>query len=840
MLNVSFQACIKLIDHGQIDDHLNPVRNQFFISMHAEELNLKIRAALTPEAKKINPVEMEHQADFYECFNSFYLKNSLFCDKRIANDFTSKMSIQNDTKDSSMNGATNSSRYLFRMYSIEFQCCKLVDNIRGAPNGQEDECLLKSDAWIHCFRCSPKSASTNQFTLGMLSQHEIFQEMFVESFMYYNHVALKFTVKFVSSFLVKGEDKMNLIRHFHNHVLDNVMLSRKDGHNRKEGDGDTLPGHNQYFIVPLASSLYSTQADYSLMQHFKEWSDLCAKLKADYTSEGFDLSKFSPNTAFPSESDQHFIDSFDGSLSLYTAFHNTEKKDNIVFIKQKTTILPTNSMDQDGPTYEEFYLKRHSYKITQKDHPLISVGRVRTVVKHFDLSYKPKRTSQKNSKKKDNRPYFLYPLELMIKYPLTKSMFHTLAAFPVVFYRLHQYCIGYALMKRFQQEKTCLLELKFDTIVAESLFHVSKVNSLIHQRDSSKKLIPLFLQETNDIPLNPSDFGTRKMAILEKIERMKQVLASSSIDLSQINLDDEVIGYGQSSIGIFSGNIDLYINMHFDKFRSFKCPHPWHIVRALTLKRVNDLWSMEQMETVGDSYLKMSTALYLYFAHTDHNEHKLQQLKDAVVCNENLFKLGLERQMPLYIFSDNLSDFNVKRFDMKGVGNNSTTMAIVDEESNEESSSSGDGSSDTILNEPDLAENGWDMSHVNKHYRQRMKNKNIADCMEALIGTYIIHGTLGSTIELMRWMGLPVFEPEQMHSSAVHLNPVGHYQKIYDDCFATLSDDIREVVKEKFNLNIQETVDSRYEKEQMSELETILNYKFNNKYHLGEYFVCIG
>ncbi|XP_068147219.1 endoribonuclease Dcr-2 [Drosophila tropicalis] len=67
---------------------------------------------------------------------------------------------------------------------------------------------------------------------------------------------------------------------------------------------------------------------------------------------------------------------------------------------------------------------------------------------------------------------------------------------------------------------------------------------------------------------------------------------------------------------------------------------------ALTTSGSSDVFDMERLELLGDSFLKMSATLYLSSMHTNWNEGVLTQIKSTLVSNRNLLYCMNETDIP--------------------------------------------------------------------------------------------------------------------------------------------------------------------------------------------------
>lgn len=147
-------------------------------------------------------------------------------------------------------------------------------------------------------------------------------------------------------------------------------------------------------------------------------------------------------------------------------------------------------------------------------------------------------------------------------------------------------------------------------------------------------------------------------------------------------------------------------------------PSPGKVLEALTLSKAGDGFDMERLETIGDSILKLIISIYV-FGETSNgrcDEGRLTLMRMRQICNKHLFHLGQKKAIGEFTAA--------QRFDL-------------------------------MLNflppgfKPPIAKH-----EPNLHIKQFVLKKNVADCMEALIGVYLLTTGIQGAIKLMNWMGL--------------------------------------------------------------------------------------
>jgi len=75
------------------------------------------------------------------------------------------------------------------------------------------------------------------------------------------------------------------------------------------------------------------------------------------------------------------------------------------------------------------------------------------------------------------------------------------------------------------------------------------------------------------------------------------------------------------------------------------------ILRALTTCSANDLFSLERLEVLGDSFVKYAISASVFFEHQHQNEGKLSFIRGLKVSNRQLFYLARHRDLPSFMIT---------------------------------------------------------------------------------------------------------------------------------------------------------------------------------------------
>ncbi|XP_059612256.1 endoribonuclease Dcr-1 [Phlebotomus argentipes] len=224
-------------------------------------------------------------------------------------------------------------------------------------------------------------------------------------------------------------------------------------------------------------------------------------------------------------------------------------------------------------------------------------------------------------------------------------------------------------------------------------------------------------------------------------------------------------------------------------------PSPSIILQALTMSNANDGINLERLETIGDSFLKYAITTYLYCTYEDVHEGKLSHLRSKQVSNLNLYRLGRRKMLgesmistkfephdnwlpPCYYIPKelekaliearipachwNLAELpNLKEMTSQEICNlirdRANVLGLAEKVDK-------DDEMDTSLN----FDNFPCFIPYNLVTQHSIPDKSVADCVEALIGAYLIECGPRGALLFMAWVGirvLPCFEisyPEKL------------------------------------------------------------------------------
>ncbi|KAK9890121.1 hypothetical protein WA026_008931 [Henosepilachna vigintioctopunctata] len=201
-------------------------------------------------------------------------------------------------------------------------------------------------------------------------------------------------------------------------------------------------------------------------------------------------------------------------------------------------------------------------------------------------------------------------------------------------------------------------------------------------------------------------------------------------------------------------------------------PSPNVLLQALTMSNANDGINLERLETIGDSFLKYAITNYLYSKYENIHEGKLSHLRSKQVSNLNLYRLGKRKNLGEFMIATKFDPhdnwlppcFYVPKeleealFAAQYPANCWTIadMAATRDMTLEDICSMVKERGETI----DLP-NSIPYNLVTQH---SIPDKSIADCVEALIGAYLIDCGPRGALLFMAWLGIRVLPKIDEHT----------------------------------------------------------------------------
>nr|WDW26279.1 dicer-1 [Amrasca biguttula biguttula] len=270
---------------------------------------------------------------------------------------------------------------------------------------------------------------------------------------------------------------------------------------------------------------------------------------------------------------------------------------------------------------------------------------------------------------------------------------------------------------------------------------------------------------------------------------MDQVTSSlDSISPCKSSLDSAIDSESElsSDASTIDSDMEKKMEFSFDEQPDLKHhpgPSPSLLLQALTMSNANDGINLERLETIGDSFLKYAITTYLYCAYDTVHEGKLSHLRSKQVSNLNLYRLGKRKQFgesmiatkfephdnwlpPCYLVPREVERALVEAGlpaclwnqaelpTLRGMTRDEIIAAVKDKVTEDE------------LDLPCFVPYNLITQHS-------IPDKSIADCVEALIGAYLIACGPRGALLFMSWLGIRVLPSEQIpdpHTGETKIN----------------------------------------------------------------------
>ncbi|XP_011149855.1 endoribonuclease Dcr-1 [Harpegnathos saltator] len=234
---------------------------------------------------------------------------------------------------------------------------------------------------------------------------------------------------------------------------------------------------------------------------------------------------------------------------------------------------------------------------------------------------------------------------------------------------------------------------------------------------------------------------------------------------------------------------DLFSFDYQPELRGHPGPSPSLILQALTMSNANDGINLERLETIGDSFLKYAITTYLYCTYDNIHEGKLSHLRSKQVSNLNLYRLGRQKMLgesmiatkfephdnwlpPCYYVPKELEQALIESgvpFALWNQADIPTLQAVNPTEINQLVKETEEKlvimKSELDKNESKLSCNLDNMRcfiPYNLITQHSIPDKSIADCVEALIGAYLIACGPRGALLFMAWLGIHVLPTEEV------------------------------------------------------------------------------
>ncbi|XP_051158648.1 endoribonuclease Dcr-1 isoform X2 [Leptopilina boulardi] len=303
-------------------------------------------------------------------------------------------------------------------------------------------------------------------------------------------------------------------------------------------------------------------------------------------------------------------------------------------------------------------------------------------------------------------------------------------------------------------------------------------------------------------------------------------------------------------------------------------PSPSLILQALTMSNANDGINLERLETIGDSFLKYAITTYLYCTYDNIHEGKLSHLRSKQVSNLNLYRLGRQKMLgesmiatkfephdnwlpPCYYVPKELEQALIESGVPSTLWNQADMPQLQAVNPMEINQLVRETEHKLEIMKIELDRNDSEsINDVDNNLRcfipynlitqHSIPDKSIADCVEALIGAYLIACGPRGALLFMAWLGIHVLPTEKFYivqDNEPNERPAGSspYVQETNEHGQIVWKQIRYgKLEEPQNPLLKYVPNPEHELEQMLDgydfLEEKIGYKFNDRSYLLQAF----
>ncbi|KAF4526429.1 hypothetical protein B566_EDAN015061 [Ephemera danica] len=452
-------------------------------------------------------------------------------------------------------------------------------------------------------------------------------------------------------------------------------------------------------------------------------------------------------------------------------------------------------------TFEEYYYAKYGLKVQCLSQPLLDVDHTSARLNFLTPRYVNRKgvalpvssEHTKRNKRENLEQKQILVAELCALHPFPASLWRQAVSLPCILYRINGLLLADELRCKVAHDIGLGIQhLSPDSNISTSKNTLSTMNCAVnanaldsssHNTVEGNESIQL-LNKSRDNKFS-SDIGT-ELIIRPDVELKDNADSEHGTPFGKCLPDQKSSDVIQGNQNVNSAGViaplatsDSGITFSFDKqpdLQSHPGPSPSIILQALTMSNANDGINLERLETIGDSFLKYAITTYLYCTHENIHEGKLSHLRSKQVSNLQLYRLGRDKQLgrsmiatkfephdnwlpPCYFVPWKLEKALIKAGVPPGMWNrqelaslrlmdNDTIDKLVWERRNEILSVNAEVH--------DNSEHLLPFVPYNLLTQHSIPDKSLADCVEALIGAYLIACGPRGALLFMSWLGIKV------------------------------------------------------------------------------------
>lgn len=474
---------------------------------------------------------------------------------------------------------------------------------------------------------------------------------------------------------------------------------------------------------------------------------------------------------------------------------------NVYLVIRVTELYPKSQFETtDFDTFNDYFRDRYSMQIENQKQPLLLVKgiskRLNCLKPRTDLSNRKRNhTGQGCNEKKENFNEKLVP-EFLVKQDFPAALWIQAKVMPSIIHRLLQ-MIRAEELRRLIALETGMGNLEIENI-QPLLVDKHLIKDPIEKESDTTQSSPEVNMEIDDTNNQLCICGPDKTVKKGRISFNKDVFEKKLDDQYPWNIIEEptdinrnlnvtaaeirryynFINYKRNKISDRTTKVETnpaitynkdFCHKHISilgKSLNSQGPDLKDIYQVLASKKCNEVVNLERLETLGDSFLKLASSLYIWLKYPKYCEGKASTLKGKLISNKNLYYCGIQKRLgSLMLVSDlELTNWLPPSFGLletiraKLVKNEIQPGSLFHLQLTASEQVSGiltRDSEDALisLNEKELKED--DAPPIDNYIgQQEVADKTIADCVEAILGAYCQSCGFEGGLRMLEWFSI--------------------------------------------------------------------------------------
>ncbi|KAJ8962251.1 hypothetical protein NQ318_018225 [Aromia moschata] len=434
--------------------------------------------------------------------------------------------------------------------------------------------------------------------------------------------------------------------------------------------------------------------------------------------------------------------------------------------------------NEDYSSFQEYFQQKHNQKILNCQQPLLLVKGLTKRLNY--IKPKGKEGKQKRDKLYEELSEYLIP-ELVVKQEFPSSLWIQASFLPTILSRI-SFILQVEELRCTIVKATKIGKVFVNTRMPLELdehllnYDPNIEEDLIQNLPDTTVAVDDIVIDLSSTSLNYNKDYAAKNYPWKDLEEPKDIERDLNVTVMDIEYFEKFISHKITREDALmkndspqKRNTNLLLHITKTLLRGKDGPELCELYRALTTAKANDVVNLERLETLGDSFLKLITTIYISIRFPTYDEGRATSLKGRMISNKNLYYLSKKRNLSGILKYNDLSPkeewlppcFRVPAEMMKRIHCKEVSIAaLFNLNIPRDEQISGKLSKDTltdILEEdtlPDLTDESSTGSMAPFLQSQYVGDKHVADVVESLLGAYLKNSGIKGGIKLVEWIGI--------------------------------------------------------------------------------------